>query len=133
MGVRSEIIERAPLVAVPVSVIADWLEIDVVPGAANVNVEIWVVPNASIDSRSTMDMNDDRDDRDCPMGLSGPNEVTRCRMVDKKVDSGGRGCPTDFVSPNRARIGLMVHELQLGQGQWVRGCSFWVWAVCDRG
>ena len=45
------------------------------------------------------------------MGLSGLNEMTRCCVVDKSVDGGGRGCPTDFVSLNRVQIGLVVHEL----------------------
>ena len=73
MGVvRSEIIERAPLMAVSTSAIADRLEIEVVRGA--VNVDIWVVPNASIDGGNAMDMNDDCSDEDCPKGFARPNK-----------------------------------------------------------
>ena len=88
MDVRSEVIEQAPLVAAPISVIVDWLEIDMVPGAANVNVEIWVVPNASIDGGSVMDMNDDCDDGDYPKGLTYSNGVMRSHVVDEQYDGG---------------------------------------------
>ena len=45
-----------------------------------------------------------------PIGLWYLNKVMRCHMVDKNVDGRGRGCPTDFMNPNRAQIGLMVHD-----------------------
>ena len=61
-----------------------------------------------------------------PMGLSGPSEVTRGRAVDKNVDGGVRGCPTDFASLNKGLIGPLVRVQSAGQVYSQRVCSQWV-------
>ena len=54
-----------------------------------------------------------------PMGLWYPNEVMRCRVVDKNVDSGG-GCSMGCVCPNGARTGHAGHvRLWWGHAQQV--------------
>ena len=91
-------------------------------GDANVNF----VPGEDVYGESVLYTSVVPKSRVYPMGLSGPNEVTRGRAVDKNVDGGVRGCPTDFVSLNKGLIGPLVHVQLAGQvySQWV--CSQWV-------
>jgi hypothetical protein len=96
------------------NVIVDWVEVIQDAGDTDVNS----VLDLRVCSENAAYMNDVCDDGDYPMGLSGLNEATRCRVMDKNVDGGGRGCPMDFVSLNGARIGLVVHELLVQGMHW---------------
>ena len=90
-------------------------------GNANMNL----VPVEDVYSENVLYTNVVCESGDYPMGLDGPNETMRGRVVDKNVDGGMRGCPTDFVSLNKGLIGPLVHVQLVGQvySQWV--CSQW--------
>ena len=97
------------------NVIVDWVEVIQDVGDMDVNS----VLDLRVCSENAAYMNDICDDRDYPMGLSGLNKAMRCRVVDENVDGGRRGCPMDFMSLNRAQIGLVVHKLLVQGMHWV--------------
>ena len=83
-----------------------------IQGAGDTDVNS--VPDLRVCSENAAYMNDICDDGDYPMGLNGLNKVTRCRVVDKNVDSGRRGCPMDFSCPSRGWTDHAGHVQLMG-------------------
>jgi hypothetical protein len=68
-------------------VTVEWLQVELVQGAMDVNLNIEVVLNASMDGASMdgasiVDVNDDCGDGDCSMGSMCSSGATRGRVVD---------------------------------------------------
>jgi hypothetical protein len=73
----------------------------VVWDAGNANMNL--VPGEDVYSEKVLCTNVVCESGDYPRGLSGPNEVTKGRAVEKNFDGGERGCPMGFASPNKER------------------------------
>ena len=62
----------------------------------------------------------------CSMGLMCSSGEMRDRVVDKDVGGGGRGFPTDSLSPNEEQIGPLGRVESAGRVYRQRGCVQWV-------
>jgi len=65
------------------SATVEWLQVELVRDTTDVNLNIEVVLNASMDGASVVDVNDDRGDIECSMGSTCSSGATRGHMVDE--------------------------------------------------